>query len=116
MNTIRNKPLLKHYKDIYNDRSAWARRNGVIFTLTFDEFVSIAQVTKYCPIFTNIELSWGFTINGKSSDNSPSLDRINPLLGYTAQNCAIISNKANRIKNNGTAEEHRLIANWQERH
>jgi hypothetical protein len=45
-------------------------------------------------------------------DTSPSLDKINPELGYVPGNVAIISYRANRIKNNGTAEEHRLIADW----
>lgn len=32
--------------------------------------------------------------------------------GYVKGNITVISNKANRIKNNGTAEEHEAIAKW----
>jgi hypothetical protein len=45
-------------------------------------------------------------------DNSPSLDRINPEKGYVRGNIAIISYRANRMKADGTADEHRLIAEW----
>lgn len=108
--------LMQHYRNIYNDRRSIARRNGIPFTITFEEFKQKAEATLYCPVFNEIKLSWGFTIDGKSTDNSPSLDRVNPQLGgYTSDNFAIISHKANRIKNNGTSNEHRLIAEWQER-
>jgi hypothetical protein len=105
----------KHCWDIYTDRRSKARSKGVIFSITFEYFMQLAETTIYCPIFTEVKLSWGYTINGKATDNSPSLDRINPELGYIPGNCAIMCNKANRIKNNGTALEHRLIADWLER-
>jgi hypothetical protein len=107
--------LKKHYRDIYYDRRAYARRNGIVFSITFEYFMRLAENTQYCPIFTSTKLSWGFTIDGKATDSSPSLDKINPNLGYVPGNCAIICNRANRIKNNGTALEHRQIAEWQER-
>jgi len=43
---------------------------------------------------------------------SPSLDRINPALGYTKDNIAIITLRMNRLKNDGTADEHETIANY----
>ncbi len=61
-----------------------------------------------CPIF-GIKIDWFAT---KRTDNSPSFDRINPKLGYIPGNVAIISWRANRIKNDGTAEEHRQIAEF----
>jgi hypothetical protein len=107
--------LKQHYWDIYKDRRDKARRQGIPFLITFEYFTQLAEKTIYCPIFTKVKLSWGFTINGQATDNSPSLDKIDPKLGYISGNCAIICNRANRIKNNGTAQEHRQIAEWQER-
>ena len=46
-------------------------------------------------------------------DNSPSIDRIIPELGYTKGNIQIISHRANNtIKNNGTIEEHEKIIKY----
>lgn len=42
-------------------------------------------------------------------DNSPSIDRIKPALGYVRGNIRIISMRANRLRNNATLEEARLI-------
>ena len=74
-------------------------------------FHDIKWVT-ICPIF-NIELDW---FAESKAENSPSYDRINPKLGYVKGNVQIISWRANRIKNDGTAEEHRLIADFMDKH
>ena len=47
-----------------------------------------------------------------ASDSSPSLDRIDSNAGYVRGNIIVLSWRANRIKNNGTAEEHDRIAAW----
>ena len=44
--------------------------------------------------------------------NCPSLDRIVPKKGYVEGNIAWISNRANVIKNDGTAEEHLKVAEY----
>lgn len=41
---------------------------------------------------------------------SPSLDRIDPSRGYVRGNVWIIGFRANRLKDDGTAEEHEAIA------
>ena len=43
---------------------------------------------------------------------SYSLDRIDNKKGYVKGNVAVMSYKANRLKNDGTAVEHELIALW----
>jgi hypothetical protein len=49
--------------------------------------------------------------------NSPSIDRINPALGYVRGNVKVISSKANAIKSNATPEELlRVAAYYQEPH
>jgi len=64
---------------------------------------------KYCPIL-GIKLEQN---SGKSfSENSPSLDRIDPKKGYVKGNVQVISMKANRMKNDGSIEELLLISKW----
>lgn len=58
-----------------------------------------------CPVF-GIPISW---VNSNRNENSPSLDRIDPTKGYIKGNVELMSWRANRIKNDGTSEEHRQI-------
>jgi hypothetical protein len=47
-----------------------------------------------------------------ATDNSPSLDRIVPALGYVPGNVCVISYKANRIKQDATAEELEMVSRY----
>jgi hypothetical protein len=46
------------------------------------------------------------------TEGSPSIDRIDNNGGYTVDNIAVISWRANRLKNNATSDELRQIAEW----
>jgi hypothetical protein len=46
------------------------------------------------------------------TENSVTFDRIDPSKDYISGNVVIISWRANRIKNDGTAEEHQKIADF----
>lgn len=81
-----------------------SRSAKVPFDLTVDDF----EIPEFCPVF-GVHLRYGTT---KDHNNAPSLDRIIPELGYVKGNIAVISHRANYIKNSGTVEEHRKIANW----
>lgn len=48
------------------------------------------------------------------SQHSPSLDRVNPLNGYTPDNVRVISYRANTIKHNATLDELHKIVNYVE--
>jgi hypothetical protein len=89
-----------------------AKQAGIQFNLTADYIESIWTDT--CPIL-GIPL-FHSTVKGKACDNSHSIDRIDSSKGYVVGNVAIISYKANVIKNNGTSQEHRLIAEWMDKH
>lgn len=49
------------------------------------------------------------------TDNSPSIDRIDSSKGYEPDNIQIISWRANRIKNDSSPEELRLLADYMEK-
>jgi hypothetical protein len=87
----------------YRAKKANSVRRGLEFTVDFGDI----DFPTHCPIL-GIELDY-FTEEGWS-DCSPSFDRVDPSKGYTKDNVAIISMRANRIKNNGSAEEHEKIA------
>lgn len=66
------------------------------------------QWPTHCPIL-GIELDY---FAEKRQENSPSFDRKDSTKGYIKGNVQIISWRANRIKNDGTEEEHRRIADF----
>lgn len=105
-----NRQYLSHRRAAYPEYTLWekaqtrAKKHGILFTITpYD-----VNIPTHCPIL-GIPLIKG---KGRHCDNSPSLDRVDPTKGYTPDNIAVISYRANQIKNNGTAEEHRKIARF----
>ena len=88
-----------------------AKEKNVAFSVTKEYLKSIA--TDECPIFKT-PLEWGHSGLGcgKAKPNGAQLDRIVPQLGYVEGNVAFISHRANRIKDNGTMQEHYDIADW----
>lgn len=79
---------------------------GLPFNITLDDF----DIPARCPAL-GIEL----VFNGPR-DNAPSLDRIVPAMGYVKGNVAVISSRANRVKNNAEAHELRSISDFLEQH
>jgi hypothetical protein len=91
-------------KNLWLNTQWRAKKLNMEFDLTIEDLT----IPSHCPVL-GIELIRGS--RGKS-DNSPSLDRIDNTKGYTKDNICIISNRANIIKNSGTAEEHLKIADY----
>lgn len=90
-------------QDIFDRTKERALRDGIEFNLTEEDFV----IPTHCPVL-------GIKILARSyrSNTSPSIDRIDNSKGYIKGNVAIISWRANRLKNDGTADEHERIAQW----
>ena len=83
-----------------------AKINNLPFNITADDF----EFPEYCPVL-NIKLELG---KKKLHDASPTLDRIIPELGYVKGNVKVISYKANRIKNNGSLKDLKLVVQYME--
>lgn len=82
-----------------------SKKRGVECTIRKEDVF----IPETCPIL-GIPLIPSF---GKQhTDNSPTLDRIDPAKGYVPGNVAVISHRANIIKSFGTLEEHSKIVNW----
>lgn len=89
------KALLKNIK-------ARAKANNIPFDLTEEDLT----LPKTCPVL-GIDI-----IPFDNSDNSPSVDRFVPHIGYVKGNCQIISKRANSIKNNATLDEIEKLYHW----
>lgn len=91
--------LKQHMLNLAKNR---AKTKGLEFNLSKDDF----SIPKKCPIL-NIDIIPGI---GKQSAHSPSLDRINPSKGYTKGNIAVISYRANAMKNDANYLELELFS------
>lgn len=71
--------------------------------IPFDLDLSDLEIPEFCPaIGIKLRQQFGGTKNGYAEDDSPSLDKLIPELGYTKGNVRVVSNLANRIKSNAT--------------
>lgn len=93
-------------RDWFNHTAFRSKRDNIAFDLTEDDFI----VPEYCPVL-GIKLEFGLK---RYSDNSPSIDRIDPTKGYVKGNVIVISRRANTIKNNATVDELFKIARFYE--
>lgn len=84
-----------------------ARQRAKKLGLPFDLEAGDIAIPDYCPVL-GIKLSR----NHGSRPDSPSLDRIDPASGYVRGNVAVISMRANRIKDNATVSEHERVLAW----
>ena len=81
-----------------------SKLRGIEFNLS-DTDVSIPNT---CPVF-HIPL---FLTDGKRTDNSYSLDRIDNTKGYIKGNVMVVSWKANRIKNDSSIKDLETLVNF----
>lgn len=88
-----------------------AEKRAKRFGLAFDLAPWDIHVPEFCPVL-GIPLRYGV---GKRTDNSPSLDRIRPELGYVHDNVCVISWRANDLKADANVEELRMVLAWMEK-
>jgi hypothetical protein len=85
-----------------------AKRRAKLKNIPFNITISDLKIPEKCPI-----LGMTLVVNESyAKENSISLDRIVPELGYVKGNVAVISYKANTIKNNATIEELEKVLSW----
>lgn len=89
-------------QQLYRNAKKRAKDKGLYFSLTKEDI----KIPDVCPLL-------GISIRiaeGVADDHSPSLDRIEPEKGYTKENIQVVSQRANRIKDNASFEELKTIA------
>lgn len=91
------------------------KKEGIEFNLTIDDIV----IPERCPVLGRplafgVSRSQSYEKRGMAppTDDSPSVDRIDPDGGYVRGNIIVVSWRANRIKGNATVDELRDIANF----
>lgn len=89
-----------------------AKKRSAKLCIPFSISLMDLVIPSHCPVL-GIELK--LDNKKRNSGNSPSIDKITPSLGYVPGNVRIISWRANALKSDGTAKEHRLIAAYIER-
>lgn len=87
-----------------------AKSRDSTLTITIEDLL---PVPTHCPVFKT-PLDYSSKKQGGRTEHSPSLDRVDSSKGYEKGNVAVISWRANRIKNNGTLEEHKQIVAFME--
>lgn len=70
-----------------------ARRQGLEHTLSLDDIL----IPETCPVL-GIQIVYTVGQGKGPRDYLPSIDRIDPKLGYIKSNCRVISYRANRLK------------------
>jgi len=93
---------LKRSKWRNKGTNAW--KAGIEFTIPFED----VEWPSHCPIL-GIEIDYE---SDRRSENSPSFIRISGSMGYVSGNVTVVSWRANRIKNDGTLEEHQAIVDY----
>lgn len=81
---------------LYNAKNR-AKKRGIDFDIVETDII----IPTHCPIL-GIPL---FQKDRKAGPNSPTLDQINPGIGYVKDNVCVISHKANTMKQNNTVED-----------
>lgn len=95
-------------KTMLYDAKRRATKKGWLFDI--DE--SDIFIPEKCPVFgITMERQRGQGGFAKT-DNSPSLDRIDPTKGYVRGNVVVVSNKVNLLKSYATVNELELIVNY----
>lgn len=106
-------PIQYRLQEMVNSSKQRATKKGLPHTITAEQLLPLVQ--PYCPYLPHIALNWDLPPASSSKFrhprfNSPSLERINPSLGYTIDNVIIISHRANCIKNDASEHELATIA------
>lgn len=85
-----------------------ARARARDLGIPFEIIEADVEVPQVCPAL-GIPLRYG---PGGRGPDTPSLDRVIPDLGYVPGNVQIISDFANRIKQDATVEQIEAVARW----
>jgi len=99
---------IEHKKSMWSNAKYRAGGLGIQFSITAEDL----NIPESCPVL-GIPLCAGGTSGG--THNSATLDRLDPSKGYTPDNTAVISMRANRMKSDCSPSEIMQVAMWTQR-
>jgi len=100
----RERYVRDHHKVLFRAARLRADKQGLPFDLEYDDIV----IPETCPV---LGIPIGVS-RGRHTDNSASIDRIEPARGYVRGNVVVVSYRANRIKNDASISELRAVADF----
>jgi hypothetical protein len=104
------KDNLEYYlKDRFYGAKNRAIKKQITFDLTLDYLLDLWERQKGLCQLTKVKMTHTI-LEGKLSTNA-SVDKINPLLGYTKDNIQLVCNRANMMKSNISIEELKYFCN-----
>lgn len=105
----RRSSKLEHIKSLLKNIKTKCTNKNIVFDVEENYVLSISP--DFCPVF-GVALGWCAKTGGKAKQNSPSIDRIVPHLGYVKGNIQVVSQLANVMKQNATPEQLRQFGAW----
>ena len=97
--------MTKEYK-MWSGAKLRAKAEGTFFNLELADIV----IPEFCPVLPNIKINADNRLCRQ--DDSPSIDKLIPTLGYVKGNVNIISWRANEIKRDATVQELTQVLAW----
>jgi hypothetical protein len=91
---------------LFSGAKGRAKKEGLPFNLALEDVV----IPEFCPVFPNLRLNRDAKVNRQK--DSPSLDKIQPHLGYVKGNVVVVSWRANELKRNASWQELLTVATW----
>jgi len=86
-------------KSLYSNAKYRAKAKNIEFNININDI----NIPEFCP-YLGIKLIPG-SYKERKMGNAPTIDRIDPDIGYTPENIEVISDLANRMKQNATREQ-----------
>jgi DNA-binding MarR family transcriptional regulator len=106
LDQCRNKKIANMYFQAKNR----AENKDLPFNITRQDIADVWPKDDYCPALRiPLKIKGG---NKISTDNSPNLDRVIPILGYVKGNIAVVSKLANSIMSSARPSEVIKVGKW----
>ena len=94
------------HRKLFTEAKGRAKKRRIEFTITLDD---ILPLPTHCPA---LGIPLKRCEGGVNDHHSFTLDRVDNTKGYTKDNVAVISFRANKLKSDGTAKEMRAIGDF----
>lgn len=93
---------------VWRGANTRAKKRGIPFTITVEDVRDAWPADNRCPV-----LGLALTVGKKTAGgSSPSLDRLVGEWGYTKQNIAVVSFRANTLKSDARVAELEQVVAW----